>query len=401
MAPSKTLATSRAKENILKALRATRARSAPVAAKSGLSNASENNTSPKKAITSLKVNKTLTKKKGKSSKATSPFPTGLKLLKRGCVTMHRIVRRKILGIKQKVLFNQKGAAYGAAAKEMQSYIGVLARTKAPIWRPSWKQVPKDRKNKIWQCVEMAFEIPPEARRMVLASASQKWREFKSKLSTQYIIPHKDEPELLEYPPADYNFIEKAHWDIFVADRLSEEFQILHEVQKKKRAKNKYPHRIRSESLEDSELDRATMWIKARQDKHGNFKDGELEQKVAAIDKLRKQVSDGEVTTCGTDDVLTKALGNAEHHGRVRGVGGYVKPATYFKLPRNKRKTVEERIKEGCKKLIEEEAEKIVARERAHWADTIMRLEAKLDGRALPIESPPAGHVTKDLGSGQG
>ncbi|XP_062002246.1 uncharacterized protein LOC133720074 isoform X3 [Rosa rugosa] len=411
MAPSKTKAASRARENILKALRVTRARSAPTAATPTKSSASEHKPSPNRAI-SLNVRRSIAKKKRKSSKATSPIQTGLKLLKRGCVTMHRIVRRKILGIKQKVMFNKKGSPYGAAAKEMQSYIGVLARTKAPIWRSTWKQVPRDRKNKIWQCVEMAFEVPLEARRMVLSSASHKWREFKSKLTTQYIIPHKDEPELLEYPPADYNFIEKAHWDIFVADRLSDEFMEVHKVQKKKREKNKYPHRMSrkgyanleaelSESVPESELDRATMWIKARQDKHGNFKDSEVEQKATEIDKLKKQVSDGEVTTCGTDDVLTKALGIPEHHGRVRGVGGNINPSSYFNLPKHRRKTVEERIREGCKKFIEEETEKIVARERAIWAERLMRVEAKLYGTSIPIESPPTGHLTKDLGSGQG
>ena len=74
---------------------------------------------------------------------------------------------------------------------------------------------------------MAFVVPSEARKMVLASAAQKWREFKSKLTTHYIIPYKDEPEKLEYPPADYNFIEKGHWEIFVADRLSSEFMVCH------------------------------------------------------------------------------------------------------------------------------------------------------------------------------
>lgn len=155
MAPSKSRAATRARQNIINALKVTRARSAPELAYSGQSNASENKPSPKRATTSLRVSKSLTKhKKKKSSKASSPEKSGLKLLKRGCVTMHRIVRRKILGVKLKVLFNQKGSPYGAAAKEMQSYIGVLARTKAPIWRPSWKQVPKDRKNKIWRCVEV-------------------------------------------------------------------------------------------------------------------------------------------------------------------------------------------------------------------------------------------------------
>jgi hypothetical protein len=56
----------------------------------------------------------------------------------------------------------------------------------------------------------AFVVPPEARKIVIASAAQKWREFKSRLTTLYIIPHKDEPDLLEFPPEDYKFIEKTH-----------------------------------------------------------------------------------------------------------------------------------------------------------------------------------------------
>jgi hypothetical protein len=72
---------------------------------------------------------------------------------------------------------------------------------------------------------MAFVVPPTARRVVLKSACSKWREFKSKLSTDYVLAHKNQRELLEFPPADYSFIEKAHWDMFVADRLSEEFAV--------------------------------------------------------------------------------------------------------------------------------------------------------------------------------
>ena len=79
---------------------------------------------------------------------------GIKLLKRGAVTMHRIIRRKMLGEKKTVSFNAKGEPYGTVATEMQSYIGVLARTKAPIWYENWKRVPKERKNKIWDCVQV-------------------------------------------------------------------------------------------------------------------------------------------------------------------------------------------------------------------------------------------------------
>ena len=59
----------------------------------------------------------------------------------------------------------------------------------------------------------------------MKSACQKWREFKSRLTTKYVLPYRDQPELLASPPVDYSFIEKAHWDIFVADRLSPDFLV--------------------------------------------------------------------------------------------------------------------------------------------------------------------------------
>ena len=53
--------------------------------------------------------------------------------------------------------------------------------------------------------------------------------------------------------------------------------------------------------------------------------------------MKKKVEEGEVTEEGTNDVLTKVLGNSEHRGRVRGQGSYVKQSNYFNLSRQKRK----------------------------------------------------------------
>lgn len=183
-----------------------------------------------------------------------------------------------------------------------------------------------------------------------------------------------------------------------------------------------------------------MWVKARQDKNGNFNDFEVEQKAGEIvstklvilviyesqvstklqvykkllhtlliifhallqDKIRKKVSDGELTTSGSSDVLSLALGNPEHHGRVRGVGGQVKPDAYFNLPKRRRKTVQETVRLTVQKILEEETEKIVARERAHWLERIMRLEAKLEGRVDGNISPLPPPISKEVGySGQG
>lgn len=120
---------------------------------------SQSNSSPVsvkgKAISSnLQIQ--ISKKRKRGSQAVAEKKEGLKLLKRGAVTMHRIVRRKILGIKHPVPFNAKGEPYGDAGTEMQSYIGVLARTKVAVWYDSWIRVPKERKNKIWDCVQVTL-----------------------------------------------------------------------------------------------------------------------------------------------------------------------------------------------------------------------------------------------------
>ena len=104
--------------------------------------------SVKKKAISTKLQQQLTKKRKRVEEMVPNKQEGVKLLKRGAFTMHWIVRRKMLGIKLPMYFNAKGEPYGTAATQMQSYIGVLARTKTPIWYDSWKRVPKESENKI-------------------------------------------------------------------------------------------------------------------------------------------------------------------------------------------------------------------------------------------------------------
>lgn len=91
-------------------------------------------------------------------KFTSTTDADEKKSKRGINTMHRIVRRKLLGVRKNVEYNEKGQPHGKAAKEMQSYIGVLARTKIPITIPSWKKVDAETKNKLWESVEVCQSL---------------------------------------------------------------------------------------------------------------------------------------------------------------------------------------------------------------------------------------------------
>ena len=138
--------------NLLRALRKTRS----------MNNESQNSQSKSREEASIKnkpisekLQKQLNKKKKRAKPDTIPNQTqGLKLLKRGCVTMHRIIRRKMMNVKLKVPFNTKGEPLGDQGAEMQSYIGVSARTKPIIWHDNWKDVPVDTKNKIWVCVQV-------------------------------------------------------------------------------------------------------------------------------------------------------------------------------------------------------------------------------------------------------
>lgn len=74
-------------------------------------------------------------------------------------------------------------------------------------------------------MQLAFVLGPESKKMVLSSAACKWREFKSRLTSQFILPFKEDKELLSSPPQEYNFIELADWKAFVSSRLSEDWEV--------------------------------------------------------------------------------------------------------------------------------------------------------------------------------
>ncbi|BFG31065.1 hypothetical protein CerSpe_173390 [Prunus speciosa] len=128
---------------------------------------------------------------------------------RGINTMSRFVKRKIQKIKHVVEYNKSGRPHGKAAIEMQSYIGVLACTRAPLVDKKWTQLPKDLKEQIWEAVQMAYVVGEGCKKMVLSLAAKKWKDFKSTLTRQFILPFANDKEKLKEPPQLYNFIEKS------------------------------------------------------------------------------------------------------------------------------------------------------------------------------------------------
>ncbi|ONH94771.1 hypothetical protein PRUPE_7G029100 [Prunus persica] len=233
---------------------------------------------------------------------------------RGMSTMPRVVKRKLQKLRPIVEYNKRGKGVGQAHIEMQSYIGVLARSRIPLVDKKWSQIPKDIKEQIWEAVDMAFVVGQGGKTSVLASASKKWKDFKSTLTRHYILPYTNDREKLSQPPETYKFIEKAQWDAFVASRLSKDFE---------------------------------------------------------SDELQKQVSEGKVRVDGSNDVLTMALG-PEHPGRLRGVGAGVSPRQYFNLPKPQRVSFDDRLKDSLRVLLQEETKKMEAKAR----EEALRMEAR-------------------------
>ena len=77
---------------------------------------------------------------------------------RGRTHLEKLSVQRGQGIKKEVQFDSKGRPIGKEAAELQSYVGVLAREKVRITYDSWKKVPGDVKENIWEAVNVSFII---------------------------------------------------------------------------------------------------------------------------------------------------------------------------------------------------------------------------------------------------
>ncbi|GMN67787.1 hypothetical protein TIFTF001_036842 [Ficus carica] len=71
-------------------------------------------------------------------------------------------------------------------------------------------------------------------------------------------------------------------------------------------------------------ERHTRWLDMRVKPDGEFKNEAFKIIVDTIDDFSEQETQGSFEFVGTDDILTKALGNAEHSVQIRGQYKFVK-----------------------------------------------------------------------------
>ncbi|TYK25807.1 putative serine/threonine-protein kinase nek2 [Cucumis melo var. makuwa] len=223
------------------------------------------------------------------------------------------------GERKLVEYNEDCVPIKENGAKLNSFIGSWGDVHyhIPIIYATWINVPTELKEKIYTIVEVAFIIDSRSRKSILKTAVTTFRQFKHWLTKKYILPFKNELELLKRPPYMYSYIDQKQWKEFVRSRLC-------------------PHFEKNIPSEESELDRASMWKKARVDKNGQYDNEDVQEVVNHI--ISKTCADKESSP---NDVLTQALGTRESSGRVRGVGGFVTSTTYFHTAKRSKKRNEE------------------------------------------------------------
>ena len=62
------------------------------------------------------------------------------------------------------------------------------------------------------------------KKKIISAAAVLWRQFKNKLTTVHIKPHKNSPEKLKYTPDEY--VSQSVWEQFVKARMTDEFEVI-------------------------------------------------------------------------------------------------------------------------------------------------------------------------------
>ncbi|KAH6833591.1 hypothetical protein C2S53_005395 [Perilla frutescens var. hirtella] len=258
---------------------------------------------------------------------------------RGNVNLGRLSSRRVKGIKQVVDFNKHGQPIGQVGTEMQSYIGMLARKEVKITYKSWKVVPNEVKDTIWELVNLAYTVDPKWKTGCLESANTKWRQWKTTVFNKFNEPYKNDTDKLKLPPPKSNIFQED-WSQFIISRMFDEF------------KDEY----------------------IRQKENGEFK---------SQDRY--------------EDLLTQVLEKSEHPGHVRAIGRSVTPTTYFNHPRERRQGIyKDHLQEllDAKKLIKEQ-DLCISELKTNMGEAYARL-GKLE--AMFLSMSPMDKVQDEKGS---
>ncbi|GMN54079.1 hypothetical protein TIFTF001_023184 [Ficus carica] len=253
-----------------------------------------------------------------------------------------------------VSFDTKGQPLGKEGDELQSWIGVLAREHIPIWISDFRSADlAPRKERVWVEIVTSFTVEPSFKKQALKSCAESAKNFRYDFYQAFVRDHIDEETMRQRPPKvvhNYPTISQDDWEKFIAYRRTPEFKRLSEQGSEIRKKSKYGStrgrdRYRKRDQDHFEktgkwVERHTRWLDMRVKPVGEFKNASFKIITDTIDDFSEQETQGSFEFVGTNDILTKALGNAEHSGRIWGQSKFVKQSQYFNLVQSSRENAE-------------------------------------------------------------
>ncbi|CAJ2660611.1 unnamed protein product [Trifolium pratense] len=275
---------------------------------------------------------------------------------RGATQMKKLAHALIDGQKLSIEFDESTAKpLGENKTKFRSYVAFLGRSKVSILTDDWDSVDQSVKDEIWTDILKVWDVPHSGflRKKLVAYAGERWRAFKTNLTSRYI--HGD---LRDRSPLEiYNFLDEGTWQAFVQTRLDPSFQEIRKKAQMRTAQNKTPHRLsrggydllqekmmqeklkeKPESLGGSVAappsppPRHEQWKRARQKPSGDYTSEDTRIIAEKIDSLVEKTSQGTFVPEGRNDILTEAIGRPEHSGFIRGVGGGLGIRQYFGPP---------------------------------------------------------------------
>nr|AAM18174.1 Unknown protein [Oryza sativa Japonica Group]AAP52769.1 transposon protein, putative, CACTA, En/Spm sub-class [Oryza sativa Japonica Group] len=231
--------------------------------------------------------------------------------------------------------------------------GIAARENFGILHKDIGKVTEAEKERAWTAMEKWFTFPAEAKDRLKRKAFQKmgkaWKNWKSKLFTEFVNPPGNHTPFDEYPQ-----ITEAVWEEFCSLKTTQQFRESSEAHRVLQQRNEHPHRLGTAGyigkeaiwaqedaaaaaanvpapFSDIPEQRARNWARARGKVNPdgsvtfeNKSDAVVYQELLGL--VAEQASQSEVESAPKrreDDILTKALGTKEHPGRTRGIGSDV------------------------------------------------------------------------------
>ncbi|GMN47561.1 hypothetical protein TIFTF001_016721 [Ficus carica] len=199
--------------------------------------------------------------------------------------------------------------------ELQSWIGVLAREHIPIWISNFRSADlAPRKEIVWMEVVTSFTVDVFFKKQVLKSCGESAKGFRYDLYQAFVLDHIDEENVWQQPQKvvhNYPTITQDDWEKFIQYRRTPEFKRLSEQGSEFENTGKY-------------AERHERWLDIRVKPDGQFKKDEFKNITETIEDFTQQETQGSFESVRTEDILTKALGNADHSGRIRGQSKFVK-----------------------------------------------------------------------------